>query len=163
MGHHWRGTWDFHPTSVHAQPRPHEYVIFLEKTVQQLTSLGNSCSVVPRKPRNLKQEATTNNQTLSGSISIPLGRPLKRHRSRTITSRDVSTARSRPSAGGMRILEAPVSQIQVNDSEKLAEWYKEAFLTLQQVACRLVAKVWIKKIHPKKVGCHPEPWLTGVD
>jgi hypothetical protein len=41
--------------------------------------------------------------------------------------------------------------IRVDDSEGLLQWYREAFVALQQVACRLVAKTWIKKIHPKKV------------
>lgn len=46
----------------------------------------------------------------------------------------------------------PASQIHVGDRESLEHWFREAFLTMQQVACRIVAKVWIKKIHPKKVG-----------
>jgi len=33
----------------------------------------------------------------------------------------------------------------------MEEWFEQAFLTMQQVACRAVAKLWIKKIHPKKV------------
>jgi hypothetical protein len=31
-------------------------------------------------------------------------------------------------------------------------WFDEAFRAVQQVGCRTIAKVWIKKIHPKKVG-----------
>jgi hypothetical protein len=51
----------------------------------------------------------------------------------------------------VKLVETAAIQIRADDHKKLAEWYKHAFLKLQQVACRLVAKVWIKKIHPKKV------------
>jgi hypothetical protein len=53
----------------------------------------------------------------------------------------------------MRVVESSASQIRVDDHKRLSEWYRDAFLGLQQVSCRLVAKIWIKKIHPKKVGC----------
>jgi hypothetical protein len=94
-----------------------------------------------------------------GSISYIAQRPAKRQRSRTINGpraglpvtipvRQPRERRSRrPSVN-----EAPASQIEVRDRDKLEQWFREAFLTMQQVACRLVAKVWIKKIHPKKVS-----------
>jgi hypothetical protein len=40
----------------------------------------------------------------------------------------------------------------MDDRERLEQWFREAFVAMQQVACRTVAKVWIKKIHPKKVS-----------
>lgn len=53
----------------------------------------------------------------------------------------------------MRLVnEAPSSQIRVDDRERLEQWFREAFVAMQQVACRTVAKVWIKKIHPKKAS-----------
>jgi hypothetical protein len=48
-------------------------------------------------------------------------------------------------------MESSASQIRVDDAQALEAWYGEAFLRLQQVACRVVAKIWIKKIQPKKV------------
>ena len=40
--------------------------------------------------------------------------------------------------------------IRLGDKEGQAKWFSEAFKAVQQVACRTIAKVWIKKIHPKK-------------
>ena len=42
----------------------------------------------------------------------------------------------------------------VNDWTAQAKWFSEAFKAVQQVGCRTIAKVWIKKIHPKKVSGH---------
>jgi hypothetical protein len=42
-------------------------------------------------------------------------------------------------------------QIRVDDTEAQAKWFSDAFKAVQQVGCRTIAKVWIKKIHPKKV------------
>lgn len=93
------------------------------------------------------------------SISYAVQRPAKRQRSRTINgpraSLPVAIPVRQPRERRSRrpsVNEAPASQIEVRDQEKLEQWFREAFLTMQQVACRLVAKVWIKKIHPKKVG-----------
>lgn len=94
-----------------------------------------------------------------GSISSLAQRPAKRQRSRTVSGPRASLPvtvpvrqprerrSSRPSVNP-----APLLQIEVQDKEQLEKWFREAFLLMQQVACRLVAKVWIKKIHPKKVG-----------
>ena len=43
-------------------------------------------------------------------------------------------------------------QILVNDTVAQAKWFSDAFKAVQQVGCRTIAKVWIKKIHPKKVS-----------
>jgi hypothetical protein len=100
-----------------------------------------------------KEEPEIEARAPGGSISLSVHRPLKRHRSRKSTLRDPSYARSRHGGGGMRVVESSASQIRVDDHKRLSEWYRDAFLGLQQVSCRLVAKIWIKKIHPKKVGC----------
>lgn len=47
--------------------------------------------------------------------------------------------------------EAPALQVRVEDRERLERWFREAFVAMQQVACRTIAKIWIKRIHPKKV------------
>ncbi|OAG38335.1 hypothetical protein AYO21_07455 [Fonsecaea monophora] len=112
---------------------------------------GNHPSERPSKP-----EPPTGAGTPGGAITWPAQRPLKRHRSKTnICSRNSSRSKPQQTGGGARLWEAPASQIRVDDHEKLAQWYREAFLILQQVACRLVAKVWIKRIHPKKQSTHP--------
>lgn len=93
-------------------------------------------------------------QAAGGSISQVAQRPAKRQRSRTLNApsrvtipvRQPRERRSRrPSLN-----DALAFQIEVRDRERLEQWFREAFLTMQQVACRLVAKVWIKKIHPKR-------------
>ncbi|KAK5080249.1 hypothetical protein LTR24_008602 [Lithohypha guttulata] len=35
------------------------------------------------------------------------------------------------------------------------KWFSDAFRALQQVSCRVIAKEWIKTIHPKKQSTHP--------
>lgn len=42
-------------------------------------------------------------------------------------------------------------QIRVDDKKAQEKWFSDAFKAVQQVGCRTIAKVWIKKIHPKKV------------
>jgi Protein of unknown function (DUF2841) len=44
-------------------------------------------------------------------------------------------------------------QIRVDDKKAQEKWFSDAFKAVQQVGCRTIAKVWIKKIHPKKVCC----------
>ncbi|KAK5052136.1 hypothetical protein LTR84_002940 [Exophiala bonariae] len=96
-----------------------------------------------------------------GSISYMAQRPAKRQRSRTmiesscagtsvtIPVRQPRERRSRrPSMNEML-------QIQVDDQARLEQWFTDAFVDIQQVVCRLIAKVWIKKIHPKKQSTHP--------
>jgi hypothetical protein len=43
----------------------------------------------------------------------------------------------------------------LQDEEGLKKWYSDAFDAVQQVTCRTVAKLWIKKIEPKKQSAHP--------
>ncbi|KAJ9603753.1 hypothetical protein H2200_011939 [Cladophialophora chaetospira] len=103
----------------------------------------------------VKQEPPAENTAPSGSISLTVQRPRKRQKSRASASTDSSHSRSRQGGSGTRVFESSAAQIRVDDIERLAKWYKEAFIRLQQVACRLVAKAWIKKIHPKKQSTHP--------
>lgn len=35
------------------------------------------------------------------------------------------------------------------------KWFTDAFRAVQQVSCRIIAKEWIKTIHPKKQSTHP--------
>lgn len=35
------------------------------------------------------------------------------------------------------------------------KWFSDAFRAVQQVSCRVIAKEWIKTIHPKKQSTHP--------
>ena len=42
--------------------------------------------------------------------------------------------------------------LMVKDFDAQEKWFGEAFKAVQQVGCRTIAKVWIKKIHPKKAS-----------
>ena len=94
---------------------------------------GSISYIVPRRPAKRQRSGTATAANAGLSVGIPL-RVARERRPRRISLGD-----------------APAAQIEVNDREKLEQWFREAFLTMQQVACRMVAKVWIKKIHPKKV------------
>lgn len=39
--------------------------------------------------------------------------------------------------------------------EDWEKWFSDAFRAVQQVSCRVIAKEWIKTIHPKKQSTHP--------
>jgi hypothetical protein len=47
------------------------------------------------------------------------------------------------------------TEIFAGDHVKMEMWYRDAFHAVQQVSCRLVAKLWIKRIHLKKQSTHP--------
>ncbi|OAL22551.1 hypothetical protein AYO22_07109 [Fonsecaea multimorphosa] len=103
-----------------------------------------------------KLQSAADAGTSGGAITWPVQRSLKRQRSKTtLSTRNISRSRPQHKGGGARLWDAPAAQIRVDDHEKLTQWYRQAFLVLQQVACRLVAKVWIKEIHPKKQSTHP--------
>ena len=40
-------------------------------------------------------------------------------------------------------------------TEDWEKWFNDAFRAVQQVSCRIIAKEWIKTIHPKKQSTHP--------
>ncbi|OAP61198.1 hypothetical protein AYL99_03399 [Fonsecaea erecta] len=116
---------------------------------------GHCCGANHQTAKPSRLESIPDGGTPGGAITWPAQRPLKRHRSKPTSTRNPSRSRTQQGGGGARLWEAPASQIRVDDHEKLAQWYRQAFLILQQVACRLVAKVWIKEIHPKKQSTHP--------
>lgn len=49
----------------------------------------------------------------------------------------------------------PQIGIRLDDESRWWQWFRTAFLAIQQQACRLIAKEWIKTIHPKKQSTHP--------
>ncbi|KAI1612235.1 hypothetical protein EDD36DRAFT_466074 [Exophiala viscosa] len=91
------------------------------------------------------------------SISYPFQRPSKRHRSATLSGKGSGTnSQNILGERSMKTLnEAPAIQLRVDDRERLERWFREAFVAMQQVACRTIAKIWIKRIHPKKQSTHP--------
>jgi len=42
-----------------------------------------------------------------------------------------------------------------DDKINWEKWFNDAFRAVQQVSCRVIAKEWIKIIHPKKQSTHP--------
>lgn len=50
----------------------------------------------------------------------------------------------------------------VKDWDAQQKWFGEAFKAVQQVGCRTIAKVWIKKIHPKKVRSSHQEHCTAA-
>lgn len=46
-------------------------------------------------------------------------------------------------------------QLVVGDDSAMNKWYEDAFHTIQQVVCRSIAKLWIKRIQPKKQSTNP--------
>lgn len=50
--------------------------------------------------------------------------------------------------------------IMVKDSQQLGLFYEQRFKNCQQAACKVIAKIWIKTVEPKKQSNHP---YTGKD
>jgi hypothetical protein len=97
--------------------------------------------------------------TTVGTISpFPFRRPQKRARANTESScmsrcmeRGSKTARVQTVQEGVR----KMIQFEIGDTAQAERWIIEAFEAVQQVTCRLIAKLWIKKIEPKKQSAHP--------
>jgi hypothetical protein len=92
----------------------------------------------------------------TGAVSFPLRRKRARantesgsaHRSR---ERLPKNARVRAGQDGAK----KIVTFHLQDEEGLRKWYVDAFDAVQQVTCRTIAKLWIKKIEPKKQSAHP--------
>lgn len=46
-------------------------------------------------------------------------------------------------------------QFRADAADSWEKWFNDAFRAVQQVSCRIIAKEWIKTIHPKKQSTHP--------
>ncbi|KIW20468.1 hypothetical protein PV08_01043 [Exophiala spinifera] len=96
------------------------------------------------------------NDLAAASITYPFQRPMKRHRASTIDSREAVDNTGQRGERKLRVVnEGRALQIRVDDHDQLQRWFKEAFVAMQQVACRIIAKMWIKRIHPRKQSTHP--------
>ncbi|KAJ2907228.1 uncharacterized protein MKZ38_006522 [Zalerion maritima] len=51
-------------------------------------------------------------------------------------------------------------EIQIGKKEEVLEYYAQQFRNLQQTACKLIAKAWVKQVEPKKQSVHP---YTGAE
>lgn len=51
-------------------------------------------------------------------------------------------------------------EITVGNDNEVREYYAQQFRNLQQTACKLIAKAWVKQVEPKKQSVHP---YTGAD
>lgn len=96
------------------------------------------------------------NRSMSGqdfNVNPHFQRPAKRHRSSTTPFTNMTNipepAKREPKSLPRK---TQTIQIQVGDHDAMVKWFSEAFRAVQQIGCRLIAKVWIKKIHPKKVS-----------
>ncbi|KAI8628634.1 hypothetical protein F5Y19DRAFT_476181 [Xylariaceae sp. FL1651] len=81
-------------------------------------------------------------------------------------------ARKRPRGGVMRreasIVEEsfprpalpPKRGIKIGDEQAVWNFYDQRFRNIQQTACKLIAKAWVKAVEPKKQSTHP---YTGGD
>ncbi len=57
-------------------------------------------------------------------------------------------------------IQSTKKSIEICDSQAIWDLYDERFRNLQQSACKIIAKAWIKLIEPRKQSNHP---YTGSD
>ena len=46
-------------------------------------------------------------------------------------------------------------EVRLDDEKVLEAWYEDQFWHMQQIPCKIIAKAWIKAVHPKKQGKFP--------
>ena len=106
-----------------------------------------------------RQNTRTVLDDCDGSVTYPFQRPSKRPRVNTAVCAiqqptDVNESgnsdTAEPAARDHEFV-----QFRISDKDGLEKWFGEAFKAVQQVSCRLIAKVWIKKIHPRKQSTNP--------
>ncbi|CAK7213253.1 hypothetical protein SCUCBS95973_001738 [Sporothrix curviconia] len=80
-----------------------------------------------------------------------------RKRARGTTARRVvEMAEERP----VRVTRPTKIPIQISEEQAIWKIYDQRFRGLQQTACKLIAKAWVKLVEPKKQSTHP---YTGSD
>lgn len=136
---------------LHASPSM--YIRKHKSSLHKLTYTGFSESWSSRRWKGKKPIRDRVNDLAVASITYPFQRPIKRHRASTINGREGCDNPVQRVERKLRVVnEGPALQIRVDDHDKLQRWFKEAFVAMQQVACRIIAKMWIKRIHPRKVS-----------
>jgi hypothetical protein len=121
--------------------------------IPKVIAATNGYSRPQRPSRGPIPAFKTYNEGPGESASPILPRAFQRNNllRRTSSEFAVRQARSPNVASSTRTINTLASLIRIDNSEALNAWYTEAFIKLQQITCRLIAKLWIKKIHPKKV------------
>ena len=105
-----------------------------------------------------------NARKLSFDTSSKQSSPSWRRRSRPLEIDESDTVRKRIRAEehlssiddiSTTVRVQKTQQLHVNDDEKIAAFYATRFMDLQQNACRILAKAWVKLVEPKKQTHHP--------
>lgn len=80
-----------------------------------------------------------------------------RKRARGTTSRRIAEmAEERP----IRVTQPTKIPVRISEEQVIWNIYDQRFRGLQQTACKLIAKAWVKLVEPKKQSTHP---YTGSD
>lgn len=80
-----------------------------------------------------------------------------RKRARGTTSRRITEmAEERP----IRVTQPTKRPVRISEEHVIWNIYDQRFRGLQQTACKLIAKAWVKLVEPKKQSTHP---YTGSD
>ncbi|KAI1810324.1 hypothetical protein GGS20DRAFT_207427 [Poronia punctata] len=97
----------------------------------------------------LNRGSRHNSRQLDPNFGEEMGRSIKK-------ARAGSRHRSLKPDDAVSISPAPPKRgIQIGDSEGLYAFYDQRLRYCQQAACKLIAKVWIKTVEPKKQSQHP--------
>ena len=80
-----------------------------------------------------------------------------RKRQRAAVAKRDNTLDTGPSVS---VVGPPKKRLKVGNKEEVWKFYEQRFKNIQQSACKMIAKAWIKLIAPKKQSNHP---YTGSD
>ncbi|KAI1102248.1 hypothetical protein F4804DRAFT_273908 [Jackrogersella minutella] len=80
-----------------------------------------------------------------------------RKRPRPTMRREVDSLEDEPVASSSS---SKRNYIKICDDKAIWQFYEERFKSIQQNACKLIAKAWVKAVEPKKQSTHP---YTGKD
>ena len=112
-------------------------------------------------PDNCLEQGTTLGSLNAGTSTI--SQPFANRRQKRARASTEAGSKSQSSERGSKAArvqstqtsEKKLIQLEIGKAEDVEHWIIEAFDAVQQVTCRLIAKLWIKKIEPKKQSAHP--------
>lgn len=112
-------------------------------------------SPIPSSSLRLQKRRRFGDRQVRTEMSMVHSTSSKQHglASQAECSNVVSAGISKPLTPGFTT--PPMRQIEVQETEAITAWMREAFAAVQQQACRLLAKEWIKVIQPKKQSTNP--------
>ena len=103
---------------------------------------------VPMYPASFKSE--TSATRVIDNTHKPRRQPVRKNRVPGLSTSSENRTRT-----GSRAIDLDDTYFEIHEEEKLKLCLVELLLMVQQIACKMIAKDWIKAIYPRKQGRYP--------